>query len=79
MNAKTILSAVGIATVLASPVMAKTHHQTPSVANAPADARASADHRAGYDAPPQTVYAPDVPAPAHNNGLNPDFQLSTGE
>jgi hypothetical protein len=59
--------------------MAKTHQQTPSVVNAPADARAYAGHRAGYDAPAQTVYAPDVPVPAHNNGLNPDFQLSTGE
>jgi hypothetical protein len=79
LNAKTILSAVGIAAALASPAVAKTHHQTPSQVTVPADARGSADHRAGYDAPAQTVYAPDVPTPAHNNGLNPDFQLSIGE
>jgi len=74
-NAKTILYAVGIAAVLASPAMAKTNHQTPSQVNA----GASAGQRAGYDAPAQTVYAPNVRVPAHNNGLNPDFQLSTGE
>jgi hypothetical protein len=65
-NTKAILSAAGIATVLATPVMAKTHH------------RAAVQHT--YVAPygngqVQTPYAPDLPQAAHNNGINPDFQL----
>jgi hypothetical protein len=60
MNTKTILSAIGVAAVLASPVMAKPNH-----------------HQAASPAPVQTIYAPDVQVPTHNNGLNPDFQLGS--
>jgi hypothetical protein len=62
-NAKVILSAVGIAAALASPVMAKTHHQ--ATAPAPRDAQV------------QTVYAPDVPVLPHSTSINRDFQLGS--
>jgi hypothetical protein len=68
-NLKTILSAVGVAALLASPAMAKPerHHQA-----APVDAHALASPYA----PAVTPYAPDLKLPAHLNGsLNPDFQL----
>ena len=78
-NLKVILSAVGVAALLASPAMAKSHARThqaaPSIVNVPYDAHASA---APY-APAQavTVYAPDVRVQPHENGrINPDFQLS---
>jgi hypothetical protein len=61
MNTKAILSAVGVAAVLASPVMAQPHRQ----AQAPAPAQV------------QTVYAPDVPVRTHNGSVNPDFQLGS--
>ena len=75
-NLKVILSAVGVAALLASPAMAKTQrHQTaPSLVNVPADAQASA----GTSASAVTVYAPDVKVQAQSNGsLNRDFQLSS--
>jgi hypothetical protein len=77
-NLKVILSAVGVAALLASPVMAKSHahvqQAAPSIVNVPYDAHASvAPYR---PAQAVTVYAPDVRLPAHENGLNPDFQLS---
>jgi hypothetical protein len=63
MNTKAILSAVGIAAVLASPAMAQPRHQTQSPAPA--------------SAPAQTVYAPDVPVPTHYGAVNPDSQLGS--
>jgi hypothetical protein len=63
MNTKAILSAVGVAAVLASPVMAQPHRQ--AQAQAPATAQV------------QTVYAPDVPVRTHNDSVNPDFQLGS--
>lgn len=76
-NLKVILSAVGVAALLASPAMAKTerHHQTTqSLDNVPADARASV----GTYGQTVTVYGPDVKVPAHSNGsLSPDFQLGS--
>jgi hypothetical protein len=62
-NVKVIISAVGIAAALASPVMAKTHRQ--ATGPAPRDVQA------------QTVYAPDVPVLPHSTGLNRDFQLGS--
>jgi len=77
-NLKIILSAVGVAALLASPAMAKTqrHQQaTPSLVNVPADARASVTP---YATPAVTPYSPDVKVQAHpTSSLNPDFQLST--
>ena len=74
-NLKIILSAVGVAALLASPAMAKAQrhqHKAPSLINVPADAQASAR----TNGPAVTVYAPDVKVQAHPiNGLNPDFQL----
>jgi hypothetical protein len=75
-NLKVILSAIGVAALLASPAVAKTeHHRTvPSLVNVPADAHASASQ---YQ-PLVTVYAPDVRAQEHpTSSINPDFQLST--
>jgi hypothetical protein len=78
-NLKVILSAVGVAALLASPAMAKSHARAdqaaPSLVNVPYDAHGSV---APY-APAQavTVYAPDLRAQPHENGsVNPDFQLS---
>jgi hypothetical protein len=65
-NLKMILSSLGVAALLVSPVLAKTerHHHV-----APSDAR-------GYIAPYGTTeggpYTPDMPASRH--GLNQDFQ-----
>jgi len=78
-NLKVVLSAVGVAALLASPAMAKSHARThqaaPSLVSVPYDARASVQPYAS--APPVTVYAPDVPVQPHRYGtLNPDFQLS---
>ena len=79
-NLKVILFAVGVAALLASPAMAKSHARTdqaaPSIVNVPYDAHASV---APYYRPAQavTVYAPDVRVQPHENGrINPDFQLS---
>jgi hypothetical protein len=78
LNFKTILSAVGVAALLASPAMAKTQrhqHKAPTMINVPADAQASVNPYA----PAVTVYAPDLKVQAHPsiNGLNPDFQLGS--
>ena len=75
---KGILSAVGVAALLASPAMAKTvrhHHNAPSAV--PSDAQGSAIRYAPYRFVPRGPaqsgpYTPDMPTPAH--GLNPDFQ-----
>lgn len=71
-NVKTILSAIGVAALVASPVMAKTarpHHATSSSVYIPNNARASV---APYGVNEGGPYTPSMPAPAH--GLNPDFQ-----
>ena len=74
-NLKVILSAVGVAALLASPAMAKpVHHQqaAPSTVNIPADARASVER----NTPAQQVYSPDVRVQPNQDGdLNRDFQL----
>jgi hypothetical protein len=76
-NLKIMLSAVGVAALLAFPAMAKAQrhqHKAPSLTNVPADAQASAR----TNGPAVTVYAPDVKVQAHPiNGLNPDFQLGS--
>src|SRR5712671_7074654 len=72
-NLRVILSAVGVAALLASPAMAKSHARTDQAAP-PYDAHASvAPYR---PAQAVTVYAPDVRVQPHENGINPDFQLS---
>jgi hypothetical protein len=76
-NLKAILSAVGVAALLASPALAKTahNHAAPSLANVPADAHASV---VGPSRSAVTVYAPNVPQQAHETpGPNPDFQLGS--
>ena len=76
-NLNVILSAVGVAALLASPALAKTerHQQTaPSLVIVPGDAHASASPNASA----VTVYAPDVKVQAHPaSSLNPDFQLGS--
>ena len=73
---KTILSAVGVAALLASPALAKTqrHQQAaPALTSVPTDAQASI----GPNAAAVTVYSPDVRVPAQPiTGVNPDFQLT---
>jgi hypothetical protein len=77
LNLRVILWAIGVATLLASPTLAKIqqHQDTaPSLVNAPGDAHASASPNASAI----TVYAPDVKVQAHPAGsLNPDFQLGS--
>jgi len=74
-NLKIILSAVGVAALLASSAMAKTerHQQATSpLVNVPADARAS------VGTPLVTPYAPDVKVQANpTSSINPDFQLGS--
>jgi hypothetical protein len=73
-NLKMILSAVGVAALLASPAMAKTvrhHHVTPSTIYVPNDARGSVAPY-GYGSFEGGPYTPSIPTPAH--GLNRDFQ-----
>jgi hypothetical protein len=71
MNVKVMLSAVGVAALLASPAVAKTAHRqgTPAQVVVPAERT---------NAPPVSPYGADVPQPAHKpiSGLNPDFQIS---
>ena len=71
-NLKVILSAVGVAAMLASPAMAKTvrhHHAAPSTIYIPSDARGSVAPYGGSESGP---YTPSIPTPRH--GVNPDFQ-----
>jgi hypothetical protein len=71
-NLKVILSAVGVAALLASPAMAKTvrpHNTAPTTVYIPSDARASV---ARYGINEGGPYSPSIPAPRH--GLSPDFQ-----
>ncbi len=79
-NLKLILSAVGVAALLASPAMAKSRHHdiARSLASVPSDVRAESYAAAPSYAPAtssQRVYAPDLALPAHHGDLNPDFQL----
>lgn len=75
-NLKVILSAIGVAALVASPAMAKTHVRTHHVAPeavVPADAHGYAPYGAH---PFVTPYAPDLPqAPHQVHGASPDFQL----
>jgi hypothetical protein len=78
-NLKVILSAVGVAALVASPALAKSHVRTNYVAPAavPADAQAYVTPNAGRH-PLVTLYAPDVPQPAHETASqSPDFQLGS--
>ena len=79
-NLKMILSAVGVAALIASPAMAKSHGHTNQVV--PADAHGAATPYAAAVATPyaarQTVtpYAPNLPERAHEMpGQAADFQL----
>jgi len=71
-NIKVMLSAFGIAALLASPAIAKPvpqHSVTPSAAYIPYNARASVAPYGTFESGP---YTPSRPAPAH--GVSPDFQ-----
>ena len=72
-NLKVILSAVGVAALLASPAMAKTvrHDTARSTVYVPNDARASVAPY-GYWANEGGTYTPS--APATRGGLSRDFQ-----
>ena len=75
-NLKMILSAVGVAALVASPALAKSHARTNHVAPAavPADAHAYVTPNAPHQL--VTPYAPDLPQRPHETaGENPDFQL----
>ena len=77
-NLKLILSAAGVAVLVASPAMAKSHVRTQDAAPVavPADARASVAPYAAH--PLVTPYAASLPQPAHEApGPNPDFQLGS--
>ncbi len=77
-NLKVILSAVGVAALVISPAMAKSHVRANHVAPAaaPADAHAYATPYASQ--PLVTPYSANVPQPAHETpGPSPDFQLGS--
>jgi len=68
-NMKMILTAAGVAALVASPAMAKTLHHHVTHTATPADTRAATHQFI-------TPYGADLPQPAHRvNGLNPDFQI----
>lgn len=77
-NLKAILAAAGAAALLASPVMAKTHHSHASSAEDVSGAQGSAAIHRAYGAPyygqvnEGGPYTPSGPTPAH--GQNHDFQ-----
>jgi len=68
---KVMLSALGVAALLASPAMARTVHHSvaPSAAYIPYDARGSVAPYGTFEGGP---YTPSRPAPRY--GVNPDFQ-----
>jgi hypothetical protein len=77
-NLKVILSAVGVAALVASPALAKSHVRTNPAAPAavPAYGQASVTPPAAH--PLVTPYAPNVPEPTHETvGPSPDFQLGS--
>ena len=80
-NLKVILSAVGVAALLASPAMAKTvrhHHAARSTVYVPSDARASVvPYGYGYGAAEGGPYTPSIPTPAPSHGFNRDFQAGS--
>ena len=67
-NLNVMLSAIGVAALLASPAMAKQVRPN-DLSTVPSDARGSV---APYGATEGGPYTPDMPTPAH--GLNHDFQ-----
>jgi len=71
-NLKVILSAVGVAALLASPAMAKTarHQAAASTVNLPSDARGSAASY-GYGVSEGGPYTPSAPV---KHGVDRDFQ-----
>jgi hypothetical protein len=72
-NLKVILSAVGVAALLASPAMAQTkhvRHHTRAQVTVPYDAY---DSVAPYQAP--AIVRPNANFNRRDNNLNPDFQL----
>jgi len=76
-NLKLALSALGVAALVASPAMAKSHVRThqaaPAFVNVPYDARAAVQSYA----PAVTVYGADLPTqPYRFGGQSRDFQLS---
>ena len=78
-NLKVILSAAGIAALLASPAMAKSnarhHYAAPSTVYIPSDARGAVAPYGAFRAPESPTYAPDAPAPrSYDNLGTPDFQ-----
>jgi hypothetical protein len=77
-NLKVILSAVGVAALVTSPALAKSHVRTNHVAPAavPADAHAYVAPNGAHQL--VTPYAPDLPQQPHETaGQNPDFQLGS--
>jgi len=77
-NLKVILSAVGVAALVASPALAKSHVRTNHVAPAavPAYGQATVTPNAGHSL--VTPYAPNLPQQPHEtSGQSPDFQLGS--
>jgi hypothetical protein len=72
-NLKVILSAVGVAALLAAPAMAKTARFHASTKNIPIDARGSV---APYGVNEGGPYTPSMPTTRH--GLSADFQNANG-
>ena len=71
-NLKAVLSAVGVAALLASPAMAKTQHHQQSGINVPVDAQGSVHSNAPFVTP----YSADLKVQANStSSVNPDFQL----
>jgi hypothetical protein len=77
-NLKMILSALGVAAMLASPAMAKTerhHHAAPSTVYIPSDARGAVTTYGAFRAPESPMFAPDAPTPPTYDHLGlRDFQ-----
>jgi hypothetical protein len=77
-NLKLILSAVGVAAVVASPAMAKSHVRAHHVVPTTVPADAHAYVTPNVVRPLVTPYSPDVPQLPHETaGPNPDFQLGS--
>lgn len=71
-----VLSAVGIAAAVASPVMARSRH----VVIVPDDAYGAQGYASPYSGQSQAVYGAERPVPPHAQyrSVNPDFQLERG-
>jgi hypothetical protein len=73
-NLKVILSAVGVAALVASPALAKSRTNQVAPASVPVYGQAAVTPNAPHQL--VTPYAPDVPQRPHETaGENPDFQL----